>query len=529
MSAVDSRGQPLKVGDKVDRHGNAGTITAMGKTDNMVVVTFDNGSRTYVQDTDRELVKKGSKMATRKATKKAPTRRKAAGETVYESAKEAAANARPDQVIVAVREGFVIRDKSIHRKAAEDDEVPKDLDDPGNPTELKSEGDDVEEEVKDEAPFDPKHSALEAAKAHGNLKAIKNYFGEGGEGDLTKMDHPGMRDGLKELLDDGGPVDKAMKHLKDLISEHHSELGDPDEAMEKMCKSLEGGDAPIDKGVEQLENGEPTTELKDDAPLFEDDAETKDDSFPTGEDNLVASGAIPEGDLEPEKDESVDDTEEILERYQNPKTGKRETRKAGVAWRAKNGRVYVNLAPAVRKGPGDVCPFCNGAKINPGTGSTCQACQGTGKDPAQGPVKDLTDTGNPAELKSQPTDEGLDAIGKAADHLDAAAEHAETPPMHKSAHAYHAKALRKALDDMGNEQELKDDAAGAAGGTDLTTGVEELKDADEEEVKAIDDEDETKRAKAKKSLSPNVSRVLEDLRAGRQELTRKARMNGLLN
>src|ERR1700690_616199 len=118
------------------------------------------------------------------------------------------------------------------RKAADEPEEVQDaLTAPGNPEELVP-----DETEKDEAPFEPKHSAMEAAKAHGNLKAIKDYFGEGGEGDLSKMDHPGMQEGLKALVEDGGPLDKCMSHVKDLVAEHHSELGDPGEALDKMCK-----------------------------------------------------------------------------------------------------------------------------------------------------------------------------------------------------------------------------------------------------------------------------------------------------
>lgn len=341
--------------------------------------------------------------------------------------------------------------KSPRRKAVESEEVERDLTDEGNEEELRSLDDEGnQEELKEDAPFEPKHSAMEAAKAHANLKAIKDYFGEGGEGDLSKMDHPGMQEGLKALVEDGGPIDKAMQHVKDLIGEHHADLGDADEALEKMYKSMGEPDEYDDKSVEPFEPDAPTTEMKD-------------DSFEQGEANLVDSGVTPETELEPldydeeeEEDEekqhgSDEDTEEILERYQHPKTGQWFTRVVGKAWRAKNGRIYVKTF-------GDADES-----------------------------KDLTDPGNPAELTA-PTDTGaivkdehLDAIGKAADHLDAmGAGYSASPETHKE----HADALREvhaSLSDMGNPQELKDDPEGAAGDGDLTEGVEELKDLDEEE------------------------------------------------
>lgn len=433
--------------------------------------------------------------------------------------------------------------KQVRRKATEEiQDVERDLTDEGNPAELAHGGDAGDQIVKEE--WEPLGSALEAGKAYANLKAIKDYFGEGGEGDLKSMDHPGMREGLKALIEDNGPIDKAMQHVKDLVSEHHGEAAmglDGDAMMEKLCKSVEHlnstGPAPYDKSVEQLEDGESAVTVD------------KDDSFEQGEANLVDSGVIPEGDLEPldEKGELVDwaeeeeaehekqhgsddDTEEILERYQHPKSKQWLTRVVGRAWRAKNGRIYV--------------------KVN----------------------KDLTDPGNSAKFNTPPEtgavikDEDLDAIGKAADHLDAAADHPETPPMHKAAHSYHAKALReahKSLSDMGNPTELegphkdlgpgstcpecgyhitegdigprgdaecpncgwtgvrKDGSPNGAGGSDLTEGVQELKDLDEEPSR------KTATSQAKKLLSPNVARALQELNETNAAVQRKARMFGI--
>jgi hypothetical protein len=551
------------------------------------------------------------------------------------------------------------RKQPARRKAADEpEEIQNDLENPGNPQELVP-----DEAEKDDAPFEPKHSAMEAAKAHGNLKAIKDYFGEGGDGDLSKMDHPQMRDGLKALVEDDGPVDKCMSHIKDLIGEHHSELGDPDEALGKMCKSIDeiagtGGQPYDDVTKDDLPGGASDAEPDLTAGV----EEIKDDSFATGEDNLVGSGAIPEGDLD--KDESDPDTEEILERYQNPKTSKWETRKAGIAWRAKNGRVYVKLASHIRKGPLDQLSeydrasadalkrrlallddaYKRGVHTKPeydrlhaailqeqhdawhkkgfdGQGlSDAGEASGTANlrkmqevyaimnskgqyffnnelhggqsrwidyddgqrysasevgeslsaakrmDPSARAVtkpksKQLANATelNPGE--HDVPDEGIvngtltKAAGDAAEHLEAAAGDPSTPAMHKSAHSYHAAALRKALDDEGNEQELKDEP-NTEPSTDLTEGVPELKDLDEEEVKGnpgdkcpqcggtlrdngaaivcvscgfVDDWPTKSKGASKKILSPNVSRIIEELRASRLELTRKARMHGLLN
>lgn len=424
-----------------------------------------------------------------------------------------------------------VQRKAPRRKTVEPDEVERDLTSEGNPEELRSLDDEGNpQELKEEAPFEPKHSAMEAAKAHANLKAIKDYFGEGGEGDLSKMDHPGMQEGLKALVEDGGPIDKAMQHVKDLIGEHHADLGDADEALEKMVKSL-GEPDEVTRDVEPLEPDAPTTELKD-------------DSFEQGEANLVDSGVVPEGDLEPinydeagttdaevmdaaDEDKqhgSDEDTEEILERYQHPKTGQWYTRVVGKTlndgsisidgvakmWRAKNGRIYVKTFDDADE------------------------------------IKDLTDPGNPAELVA-PTDTGaivkdehLDAIGKAADHLDAmGAGYSASPETHKE----HADALREvhaSLSDMGNQQELKDDPDGAAGGGDLAEGVEELKDLDEEEHKIDgheceggDNDDPECHAmfaaqdRGGKSAKSRAAKALADMNAINAELARKARMYGV--
>jgi hypothetical protein len=465
------------------------------------------------------------------------------------------------------------------RKAAEDDEVDRDLTNMGNPQELEHGGDAGDQIIKEE--WEPLGSAMEAGKAYANLKAIKDYFSEGGEGDLSKMDHPGMRDGLKDFVSDGGPLDGAMQHVKDLVQQHHGESAkdmDADAMMEKLCKSVEqidgSGPAPYDdppqvtNSVEQLENDAPTTGIG------------KDDSFEQGEANLVDSGVIPEGDLEPldeDKQHGSDaDTEEILERYQ--KGGRWHTRVVGEAWRAKNGRIYVkkrqttydelnngdrfNLVskPAITwqvdkwpvsisvAGPsvGDKRSFDRKESvISPPTSAKCSNvrkisgddCDGEDNDDPECSAmfnaldhgKSLTNEGNPAELVA-PTDTGaiikdehLDAIGKAADHLDAMGNgYSAAPETHKD----HADALREVhrdLTNMGNPDELegphKDGPGGPTDDSDLTAGVEELKDMDDEESKAS--------TKSKKQLSPNVTRAINELRQGDAELRRFVRLNGI--
>lgn len=400
--------------------------------------------------------------------------------------------------------------KAPRRKAAEPEEVERDLTNEGNPQELK---DEEHEEAKDESPFEPKSSMTEAAKAYANLKAIQDYYADGGEGDLRKMDHPGMREGLKEMCKEGGPVDSMMQSLKDLVHEHHgADYGmEPDELMQKSVEHLDGGGpAPYDKSVEQLENDEPTTEIG------------KDDSFEQGEANLVDGGDTPETELEPldydeeEEDEkkqhgSDEDTEEIIERYQHPKTGQWADRVVGKVWRAKNGRVYVKIA------------------------------------------KDLTNEGNPEEVGAahQPLDTGavvkeehLDAIGKAADHLDAMANGYSSSPETHGQHAESLRSVHRDLSDMGNPEELKDGPEGAEDGGDLTEGVDkDVHKIDGHECEGGDNDDPECRAmfaaqdrggkSAKKTVSKTINadlrKALADAKVSQAALARTGRMHGLLN
>lgn len=412
------------------------------------------------------------------------------------------------------------RKASARRKTAvdplDDEVIHEDLTNEGNPAELEGPGESGEI-IKEEAPFEPKDSAMKAARAYANLKSIREGYGENGEHNLDKMDNDGMREGLKALIEDGGLIDKAMEHIKDLIETHHADLGDAGEALDKMCKSLDS-----------VEEDQPSTVMHDVEPLEPDASttEVKDDSFEQGEANLVDSGVVPEGDLEPidyddeeegEEDKqhgSDQDTEEILERYQHPKTGEWYTRVVGKAWRAKNGRVYMKSVEQI---------------------------DGGGTEPYG---KDLTDDGNPAELNTPPEtgaivkDEHLDAIGKAADHLDAMASGYSASP---ETHGQHAEALRSVhrdLSDEGNPQELKDDPEGAAGGGDLTEGVEELKDVekiDGHECEGGDNDDPECRVmfaamdRGGKSAKERATKALREMNALNAELLRKSRMYGVMN
>lgn len=467
--------------------------------------------------------------------------------------------------------------KAPRRKAVEPEEVERDLTNEGNPQELKDE--EPVEEAKDEAPFEPKSSMTEAAKAYANLKAIQDYYADGGEGDLRKMDHPGMREGLKEMCKEGGPVDSMMQSLKDLVHEHHgADYGmEPDELMQKSVEHLDGGGpAPYDKSVEQLENDEPTTEIG------------KDDSFEQGEANLVDGGDTPETELEPldydeEEDEekqhgSDEDTEEIIERYQHPKSytaakaaktgdrvakesdptragtivdrvgtncivkfddGKTETvpayslvyakqwadRVVGKVWRAKNGRIYAKLEKGQKLA----------SELKPGDN------------------KDLTDDGNPEEVGAahQPLDTGavikeehLDAIGKAADHLDAMANGYSSSPETHGQHAESLRSVHRDLSDMGNPAELKDGPEGAEGGGDLTEEVgKDVHKIDGHECEGGDNDDPECRAmfaaqdrggkSAKKPVSKTINadlrKALADAKVSQAALARTGRMHGLLN
>ncbi|MDE2102042.1 MAG: hypothetical protein KGL39_32650 [Patescibacteria group bacterium] len=411
--------------------------------------------------------------------------------------------------------------KQPRRVRKEPEEVERELTDEGNPQELKDESTE---------PFEPKASAVTAGKAYMNLKAISDAFGPGGEHDLEKMDHPGMQEGLKALIDDDGPVSKAMQHLKELITEHHAKGEDGDEYMEKLCKSLEtenAGDEPYDVH--------------------------KDDSFEQGEDNLVDADAIPEGDLEPidydepgdSEEEEVppsaggddDDTEEIIERYQHPKTGQWLDRVVGKVWRDKKGRARVKVYKSYKKCVKDV-----EEKIVYG-----EDCEGDDQDNEcramfahQG--KGLDDEGNPAELKSvQP--EHLDTIKAAADHLNESANDPATPAMHKSAHKYHAKALEDvhkdlqeagdhgpaddnptvehSLEDEGNQAELK--GTGTYHCRNCSFSTQSLEDANRHEQTHPGHSI----AKSVKSTKSAIADELAALREENQRINRIFKVNGV--
>jgi hypothetical protein len=353
----------------------------------------------------------------------------------------------------------------------------KDLDNAGNEDELtpgttaNASGEDIVgdtlekgEEDPNEEPFEPKPSALEGAKAYSQLKELGDYFGEGGDGDLEKMDHPGMQASLKELVDEHIP--KAMQHVKDAMAEHHCSKGeDADEFMEKCMKALGDGDMQTGEAG-MVDNGDVPAMVEND---FDDGSPVEQELEDIGEPgpaNELERSVDDIGDAEPDdvNKDGDPDTEEILERYQRPKTvnGKRvvfkdtrkpvmewATRVVGVARRAKDGRVYI----ARRK---DLDNAGNVSELTPGTNANLP-----------GP-----------DIAGDTLTKSLDTIGKAADHLDAAADDDATPTMHKAGHSYHAKALRethKELTDAGNPDELDPGTDSNLPGRDISGSTLEAK------------------------------------------------------
>ncbi len=155
-----------------------------------------------------------------------------------------------------------------------------------------------------EPDFTPKTSAVEAAKAYTKLKDLSDYFGEGGEGDLSKMDHPGMAKSMKELCDRHLP--KAMEHIKAAMYAHHA--GEEDESadtlMEKVCKAI-GGEGVV---------------MEDEPPLVEEvesleDKDAADGNLETGEGNLTDRGYIP-----PEEKDEQDVSEEMGDEWTEEET-----------------------------------------------------------------------------------------------------------------------------------------------------------------------------------------------------------------
>lgn len=483
---------------------------------------------------------KGSDMAARKPTaKKAPTKIKA----------------------------------TVRRKAVEDEEDKEDLTDPGsmdgagspmtdegNPEELKGEDDPNAE------PFTPKDSAIKAAKGYAHLRELKDYYGEGGEGDLRKMDNPGMAESLKARM---AAVEELMAGFKEDLHQHHGDgTTDPEALMEKHCKALGGADEfqPGEAGM--VENGNVPPEPE----------EEEDEVFAADEPIENEEEVVPVGDADP-------DTEEILERYQRPKSKQWSERTVGVGRRAKNGRLYIVRRKQVKVLPGGKHAICSGDEIGEDS-SQWYIVTHPGGDYRDGPYssqseaerdaksmglaksitkKDLTNPGNPAELQKGITvgkawrdskgnvlvklkcakdvikisgddcdgadnddpecramfnaldhgkgiiktvdgagtsDDTLSTIKAAAEHLEDASADTMTPKMHKTAHNYHAKALHEVHRSLTNE-------------------------GNPAEVKAVDAADDDETEPQQKSLAPEVEQSLTDMREMRANLQQTMRRFGI--
>lgn len=299
------------------------------------------------------------------------------------------------------RRKAVVDDLDVADEVAEVDEADKGLDD------------------SNEMPFTPKPSALEAAKAYQHLKDLADYYGPGGDGDLEKMDHPGMSEALKAFLEDDLPT--AMEKIKSSILTHHKSGDDPELFMEKLCKALGGADEFETGEAGMVDNGKLPPEVEEDA--FGDE-ETVDEVTPVTDDadgellteeetdgEITDDGEVKsevgseewaeEEANEPEHKEEIiaeegvaddPDTEEILERYKHPETGKMLDRKIGVARRAKNGKVYITLKDLTDRGSED---GAGKPMRNEGNSEELKAVD----DDVDDETKSLDDEGNPAELK----------------------------------------------------------------------------------------------------------------------------------
>jgi len=276
-------------------------------------------------------------------------------------------------------------------------------------------------------PFNPKPSAKFAAALYGHYKAAMDYIENG----LRDMDNPGMRqhmEGHKEFLS------KAMEHVAAGLAEHH-----PDHDMDSLMKALEvdnttgndpnlqgesgmvtagdvppmneGGAIPPQMGTQQAPDAMPNDVPEDPFAGQQTPDEEAQGMFPTP--GIQEQGFAEEPQDQPGQEpydkgpdmgdsgipESDADTEEILERYRHPKNGKWMTRKHLIK------KYFVKFL-----------------KLR------------IAKDGKKYLIKDLTDMGNPAELKpgNKKPKEGDGAYIEGSGHSQELDEGKKPAPYNKS-------------------------------------------------------------------------------------------------
>jgi hypothetical protein len=318
-------------------------------------------------------------------------------------------------------------------------------------------------EPKREAP----HAAQVLANLHQHLQHYKDYLDQ----ESPKFDPTPIKDRLTHK-DHGKAIDGLMAdHAKD-FGEHY-----PDLDMKDLVS------APEHQGDNSKLEGEAGEVAEGNVPPEDEAASTMDSE-------------------EIKDDEHNESTDEILERYQRAKevrTFGRYTACTGDEIGEQRGKWYVITDWGFQKGPMSesealkMAQEYSGKSLNkkdysenPETSEEKDILdpeENEEKDFTEDPEeneqkKDLTDEGNPNELK-------MCAMKEAADYLDELAGHTDTKAMHKAGAKFHSQALKSIMDTS-----VQDDVPGT-GGMVPETGTIEHKDltneGNPEELKVLKD------------------------------------------
>ncbi len=279
----------------------------------------------------------------------------------------------------------------------------------GDETPLEDEGMDTEEnkgEATEEAPFEPKHSATVMAHLHDHANSASQYL----KGELDRMDNPAAKEDLQGFHDE--MIAPQTDRLKEMLGKHH-----PDHDMDEMMKGLglvqdTGTGEQIETGEEnKVERGEIPPESPEDSDP-EEEAEEETEERGEGE---LDKGEEPDEGVNPD-----DDTEEILERYQHPKSGKWMTRKTGQRIRKTRRGVFLVRSKGRRKNLDQ-----DGTDSSGGMGAPM------------------------VEASLHPGHHAV--VSKAADHMDALAQAPDLPMHHQAGLMHHGGELRKICKELDTE------------------------------------------------------------------------------
>jgi hypothetical protein len=285
-----------------------------------------------------------------------------------------------------------------------------------------------EEPPPEEPPAELKHSAHVMAKLYQHAKDEGDYL----DGELTKMDNPPAAEALGSYRDEH--VGNRMEALKAMLGEHH-----PDHDMDELMDhpQVKGMEAEMPPGGPESQPGEAgMTSLGDIPPATKAEAfageETPEEEALEGHYTPPSTSDIPgSGDT---------DTEEILERYEEPGKGWR-TRKAGRV--SKRFAKLLVTTGQVRKAPRDGRLYVvKGGRIRRKDGAYVESTPDNPEDTGTAPFnKGMDDEVNDIEA----------ACGMMKDMMD----DEEVPKRYKGELAKHTTQLSyvsKALTDMGKVQ-----------------------------------------------------------------------------